>query len=292
MWGITVFSGVSDAAVSILRSAFLACSAYVKPAAPHRLSPYGDYELCIQSSIASLPAAEELFDRVYRVFQGETTLQGLGLGALLSNALRAVVAVTGREYDLSALLSTVLLGLVAAYMTRRGGSLGEVRTFMRNALVSAGTQDALEFVKGARQVGGDLLLALEEAGLTESSIRVEGLGLFDVLESLGEVCPAVRHSLDLELASRSRNTIARCRRSGGDTNSCIVAAHLDMVSAEVQRYGLGEVYEGLVGGADVKRFVKALIAVDQRLRREGVRLGWTVAPLAYAVYVMISLGEL
>jgi len=52
------------------------------------------------------------------------------------------------------------------------------------------------------------------------------------------------------------------------------------------------VYEGLVGGADVKRFVKALIAVDQRLRREGVRLGWTVAPLAYAVYVMISLGEL
>ncbi|RLG75216.1 MAG: hypothetical protein DRO12_05795, partial [Thermoprotei archaeon] len=83
----------------ILRSIYLACSTYVKPCAPHRLSLYGDYERCVESAIASLPSAATLYRRMEEVFRGNRTLQELGLGQLLGEALRSSADVVGHDYD-------------------------------------------------------------------------------------------------------------------------------------------------------------------------------------------------
>ena len=183
-----------------------------------------------------------------------------------------------------------MMGLFSAVYRQRSVSLSELRSVVRDALLSAGVNEAIEFIKSTRNIGGALLLLVDEIGLSEASVRVEGLSLFEVFMRLGEKSPELRAVIDIDTAVRIYSIVRKCVEDGVDVNTCAVLAHLEVAKEHVRVGELREIIEKIRSTRSSVKALRELISLDQALRRRGVKLRWIVAPMAYSFNELLSKG--
>ncbi len=173
----------------VKRLLLLTLSVPVKPGSIHRLMVDLDFERRLLELVEVEPYLEEASRRGQMLGQGKITAQELGIGGIISRALRA--ASEGSEETplvglWSAAVSVAAMdGYVAASNMRVHDSL---RVLMLRTLYASPPDDGVELLEGISDVGdSDLISHVSSRNVTENYVRSNKLTLGDLFEVLSEV---------------------------------------------------------------------------------------------------------
>ncbi len=175
-----------------LLEAYLATlSAPIKPGAVHRLARDIEYDVRLFEYVAASDFAGELFKRSYMIARGDLEARNLGLGRHIADALKRAFERTGLKPLTGMIVSFLTMSsLVGFYAGMRESATIEdaVRRGVRVLLYSAQPEDTVFLVDGLEAVGdSDLVLLLDDKGLTRRRITINNLTLGDLYEVLSTI---------------------------------------------------------------------------------------------------------
>ena len=173
----------------IKRLLLLTLSAPVKPGSVHRLMGDFDFERRLLELVEVEPYIEEAYRRGQMLGQGKITAQELGLGSIISKALRAASA-GSEETPLVGLWSAaVSVAAMDGYAAESNMRMYEsLRILMLRTLYASLPDDGAELLEGISDVGdSDLISYLSSRNVTENYVRSNKMTLGDLFEALSEV---------------------------------------------------------------------------------------------------------
>ncbi len=227
----------------------------VKPGAVHRLLE----SLVVERRIAEAVLVSEFMEEAYRrgeeLAQGKRDARSLGLGRLVADAYRKVFEAADVKpvYGLDA--AAVVLPALAGYAA---GARRDLRSVLSQAITAilyrGGSKDTLDFIDGLEAVGAsDLLLELENAGLSRRMVSLEDRPLGDAFE----VLYGVDRGFALNLKGYSGLLrLASGVRQAKSLAAAVVASFIEALRAE----GLAEVRD---------LSFRSLARLDRELRARG-----------------------
>ncbi len=173
----------------VRRLLLLTLSAPVKPGSVHRLMGDVDFERRLLEFVEVEPYLEEAHRRGQMLGQGKITAQELGLGGVISRALRSA-SEGSEETPLVGLWSAAIaVSAMDGYASASNIKVYEsLRLLVLRTLYASLPEDSVELLEGISNVGDfDLVSHVSSRNLTENYVRSNKLTLGDVFEVLAEV---------------------------------------------------------------------------------------------------------
>lgn len=215
----------------------MASFSYIKPGVPHRLSLDREPELILRT-------VHSIIGRIYdaallglKLRKGEVGYPELGIGQLLSSALKEAYITIGKPPLLDVVVYVTLLSTPLSYVIDSGKeSISEVKYILDRIIQSSRSADLLNFIDGLRAVGyGDIVEDMEVKGFTTKYIELEGLNLSDYIRALTDKLPQLMvlvpgNNLIVDIA---RNIIEEYEKSR-DMNNAIVRAYINLIMERTQ----------------------------------------------------------
>ncbi len=209
----------------------LTLSAPIKPGAVHRLSKDPEFEVRLVEFASIRESLLEAYKRGYLLGRGDIEARNVGLGRYISDALRNSFERTGARPLVGMISSATVLSSIIGYYEGSGGQggLGEaVRRAVRVLLYTNTPEDAVFLVEGVEAVGdSDLLLHLDNKGISKRKITLNNLSIGDIFEILYDIDAG----FILNLKSLSNLTkIYDIIRKSSNAIAAIVEAYLYLAS--------------------------------------------------------------
>lgn len=238
----------------------LTLSTPVKPGAPHRLLASPEFEARLAEYAVVEPYIAEAYERGRRLAQGDLDARSLGLGRIIGEALKRSFEYTERR-PLTGLIAGILVSaLVIGYSRASKPTSPPADSAKRIAriLYTPAGRDAAYLARSLEAVGdSDLVLALDNAGLTPSRIELNDSPLGTLFEALYPVDAGFSYTIRgvsrvlhiHTLISKAPNTLAG-----------IVRAYLEALS---ERYRVRLESHGMT--------TRTLLELDKRLRAQRVQ---------------------
>ncbi|MFN4046349.1 MAG: hypothetical protein ACK4H7_03310, partial [Acidilobaceae archaeon] len=170
-------------------SLMVTLSAPVKPGALTRLSPGFEFEKRLVEAMIILEHVEEAYDRGRLLADGRLAAQKIGLGELVSEALRDAYRKTGLKPLPGLASAAITISALKGFTDRQNAGLrGALRSSTNIVLYRSSPEDAMKLLEGLEAVSStEYLSFLDKMGITKSRIKLEALTLGDLYEILGEV---------------------------------------------------------------------------------------------------------
>ncbi|MGC9071895.1 MAG: hypothetical protein ACP5HK_04290 [Acidilobus sp.] len=175
--------------VDIKRLALLTLSVPIKPGSVHRLMGDVDFERRLLEFVEVEPLIEEAHRRGHMLARGEITAQELGLGALISKALKAASEVSSEVPLVGLWSATLTMASMDGYAAASGLKVHDsLRVLMLRTLYASLPEDAVYLLEGVSDVGDtELLNQVSQRDMTENYVTSNKLSLGDLFEVLAEV---------------------------------------------------------------------------------------------------------
>ncbi len=215
----------------------MASFSYIKPGVPHRLSLDREPELILRTVHSIIGRIHDAALLGLKLRKGEVGYPELGIGQLLSSALKEAYITIGKPPLLDVVVYVTLLSTPLSYVIDSGKeSISEVKYILDRIIQSSRSADLLNFIDGLRAVGyGDIVEDMEVKGFTTKYIELEGLNLSDYIRALTDKLPQLMvlvpgNNLIVDIA---RNIIEEYEKSR-DMNNAIVRAYINLIMERTQ----------------------------------------------------------
>ncbi|MCC6016812.1 MAG: hypothetical protein LM582_07210 [Desulfurococcaceae archaeon] len=258
----------------VVKALFYTCSSYPKIAAPHRLSPSDDFEICILSSVTNII---ELYSDIYRVIaefkRGERGIGKLEIGRFFAKSLNNCFKELKYGMSLEMCLVTPTLSYVDILETEIEKDFRKVLRRFINILQAQDIEESIEFTKVARNIGGRLATLLEKAGVSEHRIKVEGLTLYNIFDELSKYDPLFESFINVQKLIDVVRLAEKLYKEYGNINEVLSKVFLELVKDKITPHS-GKLAD--------------LLKMDLDYRRRGVYLQYIMPYLSYASLYIVK----
>ncbi|MDM7275260.1 MAG: hypothetical protein P3X22_003950 [Thermoprotei archaeon] len=258
-------------------SLMVTLSAPVKPGALTRLVPGFEFEKRLVEAVIILNYIDDSYERGRLLADGELTIQKIGLGELVLEALREAYRSSGLK-PLSGLVAAALtLSTLKGFADRQGRGLrGALRSSTTLILYRSSLEDSLKLLEGLEAVSStEHLSLLDKRGVTRTKIRLEALTLGDLYEILGEA------DSGFWLNSRKLDKLLEYSKIAASEKSMTLAAIKSYTAIAIEK-GLRELEK-----LDITNIVEAL-KLDRSLRSKGYNLNHLLGGTFIAIALAAS----
>ncbi len=170
-------------------SLIVTLSAPVKPGALTRLTLGFEFEKRLVESLIILDYVDEAYYRGKLLADGRIIIQKIGLGELVSEALRDAYRKTGLKPLPGLAAAALTLSTLKGFADKQGAGLrGALRGSMNLILYRGSPEDTLKLLEGLEAISStEHLSRLDVMGVTKARVKLEALTLGDLYEILGEI---------------------------------------------------------------------------------------------------------
>lgn len=244
-------------------SLMVTLSAPVKPGALTRLSPGFEFEKRLVEAVIILDYVDEAYDRGRLLADGRLTAQKIGLGELVSEALRDAYRKTGLKPLPGLASAAITLSTLKGFTDKQSvGLRGALRGSTNIILYRSSPEDAMELLEGLEAVSStEHLSFLDKMRITKTKVKLEALTLGDLYEILGEV------DSGFWLNAKKLDKLLEYSKTAAAERSLTLAATKSFITMAVEK-GLGELEK-----LDGTNIVEAL-KIDRSLRGKGYNLNY------------------
>lgn len=167
--------------IDVIKALFYACSSYPKVAAPHRLYPSEDYEICILSTL--IPAVS-LYSHVANIVsefrRGDRSIGSLEIGKTMARGISIIVQDMGFRANVALAMHSALSSYLDALTDVAVRDFREALRRLYQALLYVPADETSELIKVLRSVGGEYARVLDLLELSERRAVMEGMNLADL----------------------------------------------------------------------------------------------------------------
>jgi len=160
-----------------------------KPGSINRFSLDSEFEGRVLEALAVLEFIDRAYARGRELAEGRITAQRVGLGGLISSALKSAAQISRLKPIPGLIAAPITLSALKALADQQGRGLREsLRQLILTLLYRSSPEDSLKLVEGLEAVGAARAVEqLEKLGVTRSRISMEALTLGHLYEALSGV---------------------------------------------------------------------------------------------------------
>lgn len=258
----------------VVKALFYACSSYPKIGAPHRLSISNDYEICMLSSIV---ASLGLYDDVYKIIlefkRGERDVKRLEIGKKIAKALSLCIQDIGYKMSLGLCISSPILLYTDFIQMEIDKDFLKALRRVFSIIQASKDEDVVEFVRIARSLGGDIMLLIDKAGITEKRVFAEALSLQNIFEELSNYNLVFKWFSDISGVIDAIRLADKFFNKNKDLNYSLIMLFIELA-------------RGIIDIPTDK--ISEIIKIDAVYRKKGVDLSYLIPCLAYASLYIIK----
>ncbi len=217
---------------NVLQGVYTASFSYIKPGVPHRLTLDREPEIILRTVYGIINKIYEAASLGIKLHKGVIGYPDLGIGQLLSSALKEAYISIGKPPLIDVIIYTTILSTALSYVIDEGKeSISDVKYVSDRIIQSSRDVDLINFIDGLRAVGhGDIVEDLEVKGFTVKYIELEGLNLSDGLRALIDKIPQLEVMIPgndkvIDIAKTIIKEYERCR----DINNAVVKAYIELI---------------------------------------------------------------
>jgi hypothetical protein len=207
---------------NVTKALFYACDSYPKIAAPHRFSPYNDFEICILTTFSSI-AEVYLNVRKYieELKKGLRVITDINIGETLAQGLMSSLKNVGSNAIVELSIASIL-SLYLNYMMRiMQFEFHDSLRHLYRAMSLNNVEETLTFIKTLKNFGGEIAILLDKAEITERKIVLENARLIDVFQNLSRVSLRFEAFTNLQKVLNVLNIVEDIARNLNDINSIL-----------------------------------------------------------------------
>ncbi len=179
-----MLNGIYDAYLVTLSSP-------VKPGTIHRLIKDPEFELRLLEFVTIQEFIDSAFKRGYMLGRGDIDSKHLGIGKYIADALKKSLERTGIRPLTGMIASSITLASLLGYhtATQSKKSFEEtIRKSVATILYSTNPEETIAILEGLEAIGdSDLILHLDNRGITKRKITLNTITLGDFYEILAEI---------------------------------------------------------------------------------------------------------
>ncbi|MCS7111934.1 MAG: hypothetical protein N3D82_03600 [Ignisphaera sp.] len=207
---------------NVIKALFYTCSSYPKIAAPHRFSPFNDFELCTLTSLSST-LDNDLNVRKYieELKKGLRSIDNINLGESLAQGLQSSLRNVGSNAMIEVSIASTMILYINYIVRLQHIDFHESVRYLYRAMSLNNTSETLSFVKALKNFGKEMAALIDRAEIAERKIALENMKLSDVFQTLSKISLKFEAFANMHKIFDVLNTVEDIARTLNDINSIL-----------------------------------------------------------------------
>ncbi|MEM0005585.1 MAG: hypothetical protein QW406_01825 [Ignisphaera sp.] len=263
---------------NIVKALFYACNSYPKIAAPHRLSPSNDFEICVLTALSSILDIDSNVRRyVEELKKGLRGINDINIGVSIVQGLLSSL----RNFGSNAMIEISIASTMSLYINyiirlQQLDFHESIRCLYR-AMSLNDVNETLSFIRTLKNFGGEIAVLLDKADIAERRVFVENMKLSDVLQNLSRVSLKFEAFANMQKVLNVLNTVEDIAKNLNNIN--LILSRLSLLLLEEKSIKLSD------------RSIADILKVDMDYRKRNRNMIHIMPYIVFAsLYMVLTKG--